>query len=276
MQYPFNKLFDHLQKCKKVSGATPLLRQNMSGILYIVPTPIGNLEDITLRALRVLKECDLIACEDTRQSLKLLTHFEISKPLVSFYSYNQQHRLPQIINKLLNGQKIALISDGGTPAISDPGYILVKEAVEKGVKVEPLPGASAVITALVGSGLPTDGFIFCGFLKRKPGKMRKELAQYINLGKTVVFYESPHRIIKTVELCSEVFGEDAKICLAREITKKFEEFIRGTIKEVREDINNRQNILGEFVVLVYTENNNNEQTKSGAESGTMSMEDNDD
>lgn len=223
----------------------------MNGTLYIVPTPIGNLEDITLRALRVLKECDLIACEDTRQSLKLLTHFEISKPLVSFYSYNQQYRLPKIIDKLISGKKIALISDGGTPAISDPGHILVKEALDKGIKVEPLPGASAVITALVGSGLPTDGFVFCGFLKRKTGKMKKELAQSAALGKTIVFYESPHRILKTVETCAEVFGENAQICLARELTKKFEEFVRGSIKEVLENIKNRQSLLGEFVVLVY-------------------------
>lgn len=223
----------------------------MSGTLYIVPTPIGNLEDITLRALRVLKESDLIACEDTRQSLKLLTHFEISKPLISFYSYNQQRRIPQIIEKLLSGKKISLISDGGTPAISDPGYILVKEAIENNIKVEPLPGASAVITALVGSGLPTDGFVFCGFLKRKPGKMKKELALYSGLGKTIVFYESPHRILKTVELCMEVFGEDAQICLARELTKKFEEFIRGTIKEVLENISKREMIQGEFTVLIY-------------------------
>jgi len=243
--------------CRIFTPHSPLftLILHMSGTLYIVPTPIGNLEDITLRALRVLKECDLIACEDTRQSLKLLTHFGISKPLVSFYSYNQQHRLPQIINKLLDGQKVALISDGGTPAISDPGYILVKEAVDKGIKTEPLPGANAVITALVGSALPTDGFIFCGFLKRKPGKMKKELAEFMNLGKTIVFYESPHRILKTVELCLEVFGENAKICLAREITKKFEEFIRGSAREVLENIKSRGELLGEFVVLVYPDSN---------------------
>ena len=227
----------------------------MTGILYVVPTPIGNLEDITLRALRILRECDFIACEDTRQSLKLLTHFEISKPLVSFYSYNQQHRLPQIIAKLCGGKKVALVSDSGTPAVSDPGYILVKEALVKGIKVEILPGANAAITALVGSGLPTDGFIFCGFLKRKPGKMKKELSEFLNLGKTVIFYESPHRILKTVEICLEVFGEAAQVCLAREMTKKFEEFIRGSIREVLENIKNRQNLLGEFVVLVYPENN---------------------
>ncbi|MDR1941516.1 MAG: 16S rRNA (cytidine(1402)-2'-O)-methyltransferase [Endomicrobium sp.] len=222
----------------------------MSGILYVVPTPIGNLEDITLRALRVLKECDMIACEDTRQSLKLLAHYGISKPLVSFYSYNQRRRAPQITDKLLSGLKVALVSDGGTPAVSDPGYILVHEAVEKGIPVEVLPGASAVITALVGSGLPTDGFIFCGFLKRKPGKMKKELAGCASFGKTVIFYESPRRIIKTVEICLEIFGETAKICLARELTKKFEEHIRGTIKEVYENIKSRKEILGEFVVLI--------------------------
>jgi 16S rRNA (cytidine1402-2'-O)-methyltransferase len=222
----------------------------MSGTLYIVPTPIGNLEDITLRALRVLKECDLIACEDTRQSLKLLTHFEISKPLISFYSYNQQHRMPQLIDKLLNGKNIALVSDGGTPAVSDPGYMLVKEALAKKIKITALPGACAAVTALVGSGLPTDGFIFCGFLKRKPGKMKKELAQYADADKTIVFYESPHRMLKTLEICMEVFGENAEMCLARELTKKFEEFIRGSVKEVLAEMSARKEILGEFVVLI--------------------------
>ncbi|MDR2191481.1 MAG: 16S rRNA (cytidine(1402)-2'-O)-methyltransferase [Endomicrobium sp.] len=226
----------------------------MLGVLYVVPTPIGNLEDITLRALRVLKECDLIACEDTRQSLKLLTHYGISKPLISFYSYNQQNRIPQIISKLESGQNIALVSDCGTPAISDPGWLLVKSAVEKNIKVETLPGASALITALVGSALPTDGFIFCGFLKRKPGKMRKELKEAKALGKTVIFYESPRRALKTVELCGEVFGQNAQICLAREITKKFEEYIRGSIAEVLENIKTgkacKQGLLGECVILV--------------------------
>ncbi|MDR3112974.1 MAG: 16S rRNA (cytidine(1402)-2'-O)-methyltransferase [Endomicrobium sp.] len=222
----------------------------MSGVLYVVPTPIGNLEDITLRALRVLKECDLIACEDTRQSLKLLTHYGISKPLISFYSYNQQNRVPQITSKLENGQNVALISDCGMPAISDPGWLLVKAAVEKNIKVETLPGASALVTALVGSGLSTDGFVFCGFLKRKPGKMKKELEQAKTLGKTIVFYESPYRVLKTVELCAEVFGQDAKICLAREITKKFEEYIRASIKEAASELASRKEILGEFVIII--------------------------
>jgi 16S rRNA (cytidine1402-2'-O)-methyltransferase len=230
----------------------------MCGILYVVPTPIGNLEDITLRALRILKECDLVACEDTMQSLKLLSHFGISKNLISFYSHNQQYRVGQIIDKLSDGKKIVLISDAGTPGISDPGHILIKETIEKGIKIETLPGASAVVTALVGSGLPTNGFIFCGFLKRKAGKMKKELSKFINLEKTVAFYESPHRILKTVEICLEVFGENTKICLARELTKKFEEFIRGTMKEVLKNIKDRNNLLGEFVVLIYPHSQSSE------------------
>jgi 16S rRNA (cytidine1402-2'-O)-methyltransferase len=163
------------------------------------------------------------------------------------------------MDKLFDGKKVALISDAGTPGISDPGYILIKEAVENDIKTEILPGASAVITALVGSGLPTDGFVFCGFLKRKSGKMKKELSELISLRKTIVFYESPSRILKTVEICSEVFGEESKICLARELTKKFEEFIRGTIKEVFMDIKNKKNLLGEFVVLIYSKEDDTER-----------------
>lgn len=224
-----------------------------NGTLYVVPTPIGNLEDITLRALRVLKECDLIACEDTRKSLKLLSHFGISKSLISFHSYNERHKVEYIINKLLNGNNIALVSDAGMPCISDPGYVLVKLAIEKYIRVKVLPGASAVMTALIGSGLPVDGFIFCGFLKRKPAKIRKELSNLLNLKKTIIFYESPHRIVKTIDICKDVFGRNAEICLAREITKKFEEFIRGSIEGILESIKNKRDLLGEFVVLIYPE-----------------------
>jgi 16S rRNA (cytidine1402-2'-O)-methyltransferase len=223
----------------------------MSGILYIVPTPIGNLEDITLRALRILGESDLIACEDTRQSLKLLSYFKISKPLISFYAYNERYRVGQILNKLSNEKKVSLISNAGTPGISDPGYLLIREAITRRIKIEILPGASAVVTALVGSGLPMNGFVFCGFLSRKPGKIRKELLKFLDLKKTIVFYESPRRIFKTVGICLDIFGENARICIVKEITKKFEEFIRGTIMEVLEDIKNRNNLLGEFVVLIY-------------------------
>ena len=219
------------------------------GTLFVVPTPIGNLEDITLRAIRILQEVDTIVCEDTRQTIKLLSHLKISKPLVSFYTQNQLKRIPQIISMLESGKSIAIVSDCGTPAISDPGYYLIKEAIDKNITVVPLPGACALITALVGSGLTTDSFVFLGFLKKKTGKMKKELEQAKSFQKTIVFYESPHRILKTLETCKNVFGEQAKISLARELTKKFEEFIRGTIKEVVEEMSNRE-ILGEFIVLI--------------------------
>jgi len=219
------------------------------GTLFVVPTPIGNLEDITLRAIRILQEADVVVCEDTRQTMKLLSHLKISKQLISFYTQNQLKRIPQIISMLENGKKIALVSDCGTPAISDPGYYLIKEAIDKNINVVPLPGACALITALVGSGLTTDSFVFLGFLKKKTGKMKKELEQAKSVQKTIVFYESPHRILKTLETCKEVFGEQTKIVLARELTKKFEEFIRGTIKEVSEEMSSRE-ILGEFIILL--------------------------
>lgn len=219
------------------------------GTLYVVPTPIGNLEDITLRAIRILQEVDTIVCEDTRQTIKLLAHLKISKPLISFYTQNQLKRIPQIISMLDVGKNIALVSDCGTPAISDPGYYLIKEAIDKDIGVIPLPGACALITALVGSGLTTDSFIFLGFLKKKTGKMKKELEQAKSIQKTIIFYESPHRILKTLEICREIFGEQSEVVLARELTKKFEEFIRGTIKEVVEKMSSRE-ILGEFIVLL--------------------------
>ena len=219
------------------------------GTLFVVPTPIGNLEDITLRAIRILQESDIVVCEDTRQTMKLLSHLKISKQLISFYTQNQLKRIPQIISLLENGKKIALVSDCGTPAVSDPGYYLIKEAIDKNINVVPLPGACALITALVGSGLTTDSFVFLGFLKKKTGKMKKELEQAKSVQKTIVFYESPHRILKTLETCKEVFGEQTKIVLARELTKKFEEFIRGTIKEVSEEMSSRE-ILGEFIILL--------------------------
>jgi 16S rRNA (cytidine1402-2'-O)-methyltransferase len=219
------------------------------GVLFVVPTPIGNLEDITLRAVRVLQESDMVVCEDTRQTIKLLSHLKISKPLISFYTQNQLKRIPQIISMLESGKNIALVSDCGTPAISDPGYYLIKEALNNDMTVTVLPGACALITALVGSGLATDSFIFLGFLKKKTGKMKKELEIAKQTQKTIIFYESPHRILKTVEVCKEVFGEQTKMVLARELTKKFEEFIRATIKEVYENLKNRK-ILGEFIVLV--------------------------
>ncbi len=229
--------------------------ENIKSTLFVVPTPIGNLEDITLRAIRILQEVDTVVCEDTRQTVKLLSHLKISKPLISFYTQNQLKRIPQIISLLKQGKNIALVSDCGTPAISDPGYYLIKEALNNNIIVIPLPGACALITALVGSGLATDSFVFLGFLRKKTGKMKKELELAKQTDKTIVFYESPHRILKTLDVCKEVFGDDANIVLARELTKKFEEFIRGSISEVVDNLLNRQ-ILGEFVVIVSNEQEN--------------------
>ena len=236
--------------------------ENTKSTLFVVPTPIGNLEDITLRAIRILQEVDTVVCEDTRQTVKLLSHLKISKPLISFYTQNQLKRIPQVISLLQQGKNVALVSDCGTPAISDPGYYLIKEALNNNINVVPLPGACALITALVGSGLATDSFVFLGFLKKKTGKMKKELELAKQVEKTIVFYESPHRILKTVEVCNEVFGENTNIVLARELTKKFEEFIRGTIKEVLENLKNRQ-ILGEFIVLVEPSSNKSKNINSG-------------
>jgi len=219
------------------------------GTLYLVPTPIGNLEDITLRALRVLKEVDSVICEDTRQTIKLFNHFGIQKPLLSFYTYNQERRIPGIIAGLATGKNFALVSDSGTPGISDPGFFLVEAALKAQVNVVPLPGASAAITALVGSGLPTHSFIFLGFLKKKSGKMKKELDTASKTGATVIFYESPHRIRKTMALCAEVFSKETRVVLARELTKKFEEFSRGTLEEINTQLSQKEPI-GEYVVLI--------------------------
>lgn len=221
----------------------------MAGVLYIVPTPIGNLEDITLRALRILREADVIACEDTRQTLKLLTHYDIRKPLISFYSHNQRHRIPQIIAGIAAGKTYALVSDAGTPGISDPGSFLVRAAVEAGITVVPLPGACAATTALVASGLPSDDFVFLGFLKRKAGKLKKELSAAAALGSTVVFYESPFRVARTLALCAEILPPASRVVVAREVTKKFEEFIRGTLDVVRQTVADRD-MKGECVVMI--------------------------
>ena len=219
------------------------------GTLYLVPTPIGNLEDITLRALRVLKEADSIICEDTRQTIKLLNHYGIQKPLISFYTYNQERRIPGIVSGLLSGKNFALVSDAGTPGISDPGFFLIAEALKAGAGVVPLPGPNAALTALVASGLPTHSFIFLGFLKKKTGKMKKELAAAARAAVTVIFYESPHRIRKTMAVCAEVFPKGTRAVLARELTKKFEEFTRGTLEDINKALASKEP-LGEFVVML--------------------------
>jgi 16S rRNA (cytidine1402-2'-O)-methyltransferase len=218
----------------------------MSGTLHVVATPIGNLEDITLRALRVLREAALIACEDTRQTRKLLDHYGIATPAISYHEHNEAARAAELLEKLMEGTSIALVSDAGTPLISDPGFRLVAKAIEAGVRVEPVPGASAVIAALTASGLPVDSFRFSGFLPPRGAQRRKALARLKDEPATLVFYEAPHRILETLEDIGEVLGA-RPLVLAREITKLHEEFLRGTAAELRA---RRIPLKGEFTVLV--------------------------
>jgi 16S rRNA (cytidine1402-2'-O)-methyltransferase len=221
----------------------------MVGLLYLVATPIGNLEDITLRALRVLREADLIACEDTRQSGKLLAHFGIEKPLVSYHDHNELARTAELVARLESGANIALISDAGTPLVSDPGYRLVTAAIAAGIQVVPIPGASAVLSALVTAGLPTDAFRFGGFLPVKTGQRRKVLERLRAEDSTLIFYEAPHRILDTLSDVSAVYGK-RPVVVARELTKIHEEFLRGTAEEVREQLAARPSVKGEITLLI--------------------------
>ncbi len=217
-------------------------------MLYIVATPIGNLKDITLRALDTLKDADLIAAEDTRRTGILLKHYNISKKMVSYNDFNKDRRAREFIGLLKEGKSIALVSDAGTPGISDPGFHIVRECVREGIQVSPIPGPNAVISALVCSGLPTDRFTFYGFLPKTEEKKKKIFKLADERRETAVFYESPYRIKKTLELLAKEFPEK-NIVLARELTKKFEEFVRGTAKEVFEKTKER-NIKGEIVLVV--------------------------
>ncbi|HMC01717.1 MAG TPA: 16S rRNA (cytidine(1402)-2'-O)-methyltransferase [Flavobacteriaceae bacterium] len=216
--------------------------------LYIVPTPIGNLKDITFRAIEVLKEVDLILAEDTRTSGKLLKHFEISTPAQSHHMHNEHKTVEGLTNKLKSGISIALISDAGTPAISDPGFLLTRACIENNIEVECLPGATAFVPALVNSGLPNDKFVFEGFLPVKKGRQTR-LKLLSEETRTMVFYESPHKLIKTLSNFCEYFGEDRPVSVSRELTKIFEETIRGTAKEVLEHYTNKPP-KGEIVIVV--------------------------
>ena len=221
----------------------------MPGTLYLVATPIGNLEDITLRAVRVLREADLIACEDTRQTGNLLAHLGISKPMISYHEHNEAARTEELIVKLEGGSNIALVSDAGTPLVSDPGYRLVTAAIGVGIVVVPIPGASAVLSALSGAGLPTDAFRFCGFLPAKTGQRKKELEALRGEDCTLVFYEAPHRILEALSDVVAVCG-DRPVVVARELTKLHEEFLRGTAEEVRAQLAARPSVKGEIVLLI--------------------------
>ena len=221
----------------------------MPGILYLVATPIGNLEDITLRALRVLREADLVACEDTRQTGKLLAHFSIDKPMVSYHDHNEAARSGELVAKLEGGANIALVSDAGTPLVSDPGYRLVTAAIGAGIVVVPIPGASAVLAALTAAGLPTEAFRFCGFLPPKSGQRKKTLEELRGEDCLLMFYEAPHRILDALCDVAAVFGE-RPVVVARELTKLHEEFLRGTAEEVRGQLAARPSVKGEMVLLI--------------------------
>ena len=220
----------------------------MPGTLYLVATPIGNLEDITLRALRVLRECDVVAAEDTRHSGRLLKHFGISKPLLSYFQFNEARRSEEIIERLRRGEKVALVTDAGSPGISDPGERVVKAAIAAGLRVESVPGPSALVAALTASGLPTDEFHFIGFLPHKSGQRRNKLESLKGFDGTLVLYESPYRIEKLLVELSEVFPE-REVVLARELTKKFEEYLRGKPAELLA-MAKKRSLKGEFVVMV--------------------------
>lgn len=216
--------------------------------LYLIPTPIGNLEDITLRALRLLKEVDIVLAEDTRTTKKLFSHFDIATQLAPFHMHNEHKVLAKWIERLKQGEVVALVSDAGTPAISDPGFLLVRECIKEGIEVDCLPGATAFVPALVNSGLPSEKFVFEGFLPVKKGRQTR-LNLLSEESRTMIFYESPHRVVKTLSQFSEYFGEDRRVSISREISKMFEETIRGSMNEVKEYFENKKP-KGEFVIIV--------------------------
>ncbi len=222
------------------------MEENKNGKLYVVATPIGNLEDITLRAIRTLKEVDLIAAEDTRHTLKLLNHLEIAKPLISYHRHNEEIKTETLMDKLLEGKNIALVSDAGTPGICDPGEVIIKKCIEENIQVIPIPGACAMINALIISGIDTKEFNFFGFLPLNK-KLRKEKLEEIRISKkTIILYEAPHKLTTTLKDLVEIL-EDRQVVLARELTKIHEEFIRGNSKEI---MNQVENVKGEMVLII--------------------------
>ncbi len=235
------------------------MEKQKDGILYIVATPIGNLEDITLRAIRILKEVDLIAAEDTRHTLKLLNHLEISKPMISYHRHNEEVKTDVLIEKLLEGQDIALVSDAGTPGICDPGEEIIKQCIEKDIKIIPIPGACAMVNALIASGISTKEFNFLGFLPLNKKTRKEKLEEIKNSTKTIILYEAPHKLKNTLSDLSSIV-ENRKMVLARELTKIHEEYIRGTIQEI---IDKAEGLKGELVLII--EGNEKINKKDGFE-----------
>lgn len=225
--------------------------------LYLIPTPVGNLEDITLRALRLLKEVDVILAEDTRTTAKLLKHYEIGTPLLSHHKFNEHQQVDRIAERIEKGENIALVSDAGTPGISDPGFLLTRTCVERGIETECLPGATAFVPALVNSGFPCDRFCFEGFLPQKKGRQKK-LSALTDESRTMIFYESPYRLVKALEQMAEVFGPNRYACVAREISKMFEEFKRGTLEELALWYT-QHGVKGEIVLIVAGKDYNAEE-----------------
>jgi 16S rRNA (cytidine1402-2'-O)-methyltransferase len=224
---------------------------NPGGVLYVVGTPIGNLEDITLRALRILKEADVIACEDTRQTRKLLDHHGISTRTISYHEHNEASRAAELVERLNSGSSIALVSDAGMPGVSDPGYRVIKLALEQGISVVPIPGPAAFVAALAGSGLPTDAFQFRGFLPAKAGQREAALSELRGSGETQIFYEAPHRLLETLKDIVEVLGPERGVVVARELTKIHEEFVRGPAGEVLRAFQQREGgVRGEITLLI--------------------------
>ncbi len=221
----------------------------MAGAIYLVATPIGNLEDITLRALRTLREADVVACEDTRHTGRLLAHFEIRKPLLSYHEHNEAQRAAELVGRARRGEAVAVVSDAGTPGISDPGFRVVRAAVEAGVPVVSVPGPVAAVSALAASGLPTDSFRFAGFLPAKSGQRRKALEALRHEDVPLIFYEAPRRIVATLEDVLQVLG-DRPLAVARELTKLHEEFLRGSVSTVLEELRSRTALKGEMTVII--------------------------
>ncbi|MGA8763646.1 MAG: 16S rRNA (cytidine(1402)-2'-O)-methyltransferase [Candidatus Sulfotelmatobacter sp.] len=242
------------------AGRTPA---TLAPALYLVATPIGNLEDITLRALRVLKQVDRIACEDTRQTQKLLNHYNITTRTVSYHEHNEMTRAPELVKDLQEGASIALVTDAGMPGISDPGFRLISLAIRHHVPVVPIPGASAFLSALVASGLPTDSFRFSGFLPAKRGERRAALESIKASPRTQVFYEAPHRIVEALSDVVQVLGKDRQVVIAREVTKLHEEFLRGRAGEVLETLESRDGVKGEITLLIGTAGE--EETRRGTD-----------
>ena len=218
-------------------------------MLYVVPTPVGNLEDITLRALRVLREVDVIACEDTRKTRVLLSHFDIDTPMISYHDHNERTRAPQLVERMKSGETVAIVSDAGTPGVSDPGFYLVRECVRAELRIEALPGPTAFVPAIVASGLPCDRFVFEGFLPQKKGRHTR-VNELATDPRTVIIYESPHRVVRTLKQLAEAFGSDRPAAVAREVSKKFEEIRRGTLESLQLHYERQERVRGELVIVV--------------------------